>query len=228
MPEYIINDEGESPGDIPVTKLGLERRFIKSAAGFLASTGAKAIPAFRALAAADVPSHDSTHHDDGPRAMPVVPAGAIGAAAEWIILAGAPDFAQRNGRYGATAFDAAADESIQWLRSVMVPDDYVSSLTIVLIWTNLGAGSGNVVWRISYSVATDGVAFPALTAATDITLTAPAQNVLTYSVITGASPAYTLGGLANFAVARIGTAVADTLANDAGFVALRLRYTADS
>ncbi len=56
MAVYIVNDEGENPGDIPVTRAGLERRFIKSAAGFLSSTAAKAIPAFRTLTAADIPA----------------------------------------------------------------------------------------------------------------------------------------------------------------------------
>ena len=56
MPEHEPYElEGEGPGDIRVRTVSGERRLIKSAAGFLACTAARAIPAFRALVAGDIP-----------------------------------------------------------------------------------------------------------------------------------------------------------------------------
>lgn len=160
------------------------------------------------------------------RTIAVATAGEVGNDKEWIVLAGAPDFAQRNSLYGAIAFDADAVESMQWLRSMVVTQDYVSGIEATLVWTNLGAGTGDVRWRIGYSVGSDGTAFAALSTA-DNTVTAPAQNVLKYST-SSLAPTVAAGSILNFSVGRLATNAADTLANDSGFVALIITITADS
>ena len=278
MPDEPYELEGEGPGDIRVRTVSGERRLIKSAAGFLAATAAKAIPAFRALTVADLPSgltgidfivgtatgnlsaeivagttpggelggtwatptvdtthSGSAHHDENHGASVHtnrtrrlwLPAGEVGADKEWIAAAGTPVFAQYNSLYGAMAFDAAAIEAVFSLRPLMIPDDYVSSLTIHLVWTNVGAGSGNVVWRVGHSVASvSGGTMPSFTT-TDLTLAAPAQNVLQADVFSALTPSVAAGSLVNLSCGRIADNAADTLANDAGFLGYLVTYTAD-
>lgn len=170
-------------------------------------------------------AHGASDHTDRTRRL-WLPAGTIGADAEWIAAAGTPDFAQRNSLYGAIAFDEASAEAILSLRTVMIPNDYVSGLSIQLVWTNLGAGAGNVLWRVGYSVATNLSAFPAFTTA-DLVIAAPAQNILSYNIFSALTPTVSAGHLVNLSCGRIASDATDTLANDAGFLGYFLTYTAD-
>lgn len=156
-----------------------------------------------------------------------LPAGRVAADGEWIALAGAPAFAQRNSLYGAIDLDSASSEAVMSLRPLMVPDDYASGLSIYLVHTNLGAGSGNVVWRVGYSVATDAGTFPSLTTA-DLTIAAPSQNVNKYSLFSALTPTVAAGHMIHLSCGRIGGDAADTLGNDAGFLGHLVAYTADS
>ena len=134
MPQFERYEvDGETEGDLRVRHLG-ERVRLPSAAGFLASAGAGKVPAFRTLTTADLPdrirSFEITH---------------------FVLEVGTPDEAVRgtNLRYSAWAFDATTIEGVV-TPTFQVPRDYASgALIVVLHWTNLGAGSGNVVWRVA-------------------------------------------------------------------------------
>lgn len=164
-------------------------------------------------------------HADGAGGPLWVPAGPVGATSEWIALAGAPNFAQFNAVYGAIAYDTTTPEAAQWLRSLLIPDDYVGSIAVSIVSTNLGAGAGGVVWRIGYSKASGGVTFAALTVA-DVTIAAPAQNVPHFSASV-INPPVAARDVINFSVSRVPGDVGDTLANDAGFIGLLITYTAN-
>lgn len=223
MPEYSPYEmDGEGPGSVRYRTISGERRptaVPTASTKMVLGYDGTAPPILKPVAL------DAGYLPNRTRTIAIVPAGEIGADKEWIVLAGTPDFAQRNALYGAIAYDAAAIESVQWLRSMIVTQDYVSTIQATLVWTNLGAGSGNVVWRIGYSTGSDGVAFAALTTG-DSTVTAPAQNVLKYTTA-NITPTVAAGTMLNFSVGRVGTDVADTLANDAGFVALVITILAD-
>lgn len=144
-----------------------------------------------------------------------------------ITFAGTPGFALQgsNTYYLGWAFDAAA-----LLEALMfeftVPLDYVSGMAVKLHWTNLGAGSGDVVWSctVSWAAATENMNTPAHQVTGLSTVTAPGQNILktsTHSI----TPTPSAGNSAYLIIGRAGSNVGDTLANDAGLVGLEITYT---
>lgn len=148
-------------------------------------------------------------------------------ARQFTLRAGTPDLALRgtNVRYHAWAFDAAATEGI--LAEWWPPADYVSgAITVKILWTNLGAGAGDVVWQLHLISCGDGETLNGSGTSDNDTVTAPAQDILDiYSH--GISFTPTAGEMIEVIVTRVGTDVADTLGNDAGFVGLVIEYTAD-
>ena len=166
-----------------------------------------------------LPGHSAAFHTDRTRSL-WVPAGPV-----WLTLVGAPDFALRNSLYGAIAFDKDSTEAIA--ASFTVPHDYASGLSIQLVWTNLGAGSGNVVWRVGLNNQGDGGTITSLTT-TDMTVAAPAQNVWKYSTSGASFPNSAAAGQhVLLSCGRIAADAADSLANDAGFLGYLVSYTAD-
>jgi hypothetical protein len=133
-----------------------------------------------------------------------------------------------NGRYAAWALDAASSEYV--VLSVVIPEDFSSgNFTVKLYWTNLGAGAGNVVWNVIMKTLVDTTDLDSTTSETNAnsTIAAPAQNILKVSTH-GIAVAGAAGGLFRLLVGRVGADGADTLANDAGLVAVEVEYTADS
>jgi hypothetical protein len=166
-----------------------------------------------------LPSHGAAFHTDRTRSL-WVPAGPL-----WLTLLGAPDFALRNSLYGAIAYDKDSTESAA--ASFTVPHDYASGLTLQLVWTNLGAGSGNVVWRVGLNNQGDGGTHTGLTTA-DSVVAAPAQHIWKYTASGATFPnAAVAGQHVLLSCGRLATDAADTLANDAGFVGYLVTYTAD-
>lgn len=143
----------------------------------------------------------------------------------WTIISGTPDIALRNSTYMASAHDPAATEG--YVRFFTLPKDFVSWVGARLWWTNLGAGSGNVVWRISLGNGGDGYSQGFTNY--DATTAAPAQNVYKLTSRTDAllPNAEAVDQIVGLAVQRIGGDAADTLANDAGCLGIFLDYTAD-
>ena len=271
MPEHAPYElEGEGPGDIRVRTVSGERRLIKSAAGFLAATAAKAIPAFRALTVADLPSgltgidflvgtatgnlsaeivagttpggelggtwasptvdtihsgsahhaqaHGASDHTDQTRSVSIPPS-AMSA------IFGTPDLAVRGSTtYLAWAFDKDVVEVIEtWFQ---IPQDYVSGFAVNLYFTNLGAGSGNIVWY----VALNNIAIAGNLASLGVTVntaTAPSLDALSILTHTATLPnAAAASQSVQIAIGRIGNDAADTLGNDAGLVGIAVSYTA--
>lgn len=143
-----------------------------------------------------------------------------------------------NTRYRAWAFDAASTEEI--LFEVILPKDLVASLrnTVAItpaFWvTNLGAGTGGVVWQVTLK---DYWGSGDLNATGGETIISEAQGVPIQNEVSrrafatdfnltvsngGTPPPYIRIGLA-----RLGADGADTLANDAGVVGFEFTYTAD-
>ena len=84
-----------------------------------------------------------------------------------------------NLRYSAWAFDAAAVEALT-TPQFQVPRDYAGDLTIALHWTNLGAGAGDVVWRLIAKVVNDAGDLNVTTSETDTsnTIAAPKREFI--------------------------------------------------
>jgi len=167
--------------------------------------------------------HDHTFHTNQGRRQAVW-------GPEIGLFSGAPDYARRgtNERYRAWAFDAAANEAVifEWTP----PVDYVAAtaVTFKLIWTNLGAGAGNVVWRLFVSsvAETGDMNSVASEANASDTVAAPAQNVLK---ITNHSRTVTpaASDIVRVLVQRVAADAGDTLANDAGLLGVWVDYTAN-
>lgn len=114
----------------------------------------------------------------------------------------------------AWAFDAASDESIQ--TNFRVPEGW-DQIKVTVLWTNLGAGSGDVRWSVQGKGFAVGDSLDVADNAVNVTDTAPAQNVLADFEAGGSNALpVTAGGMYSLRVKRVGTDGADTLANDAG------------
>jgi hypothetical protein len=167
-----------------------------------------------------LPAHGAAFHTDRTRSLwlPASPA--------WLTLAGAPDYALRNGLYGAIAFDKDSTEAIA--ASFAVPYDYVSGLLIMLVWTNLGAGSGNVVWRVGLNNQGDTGTVSSLSTFDTAAIAAPAQNVWKYTSSAASFPNTAAQGQhVLITCGRLAADAGDTLANDTGFLGYLVTYTAD-
>jgi hypothetical protein len=167
-----------------------------------------------------LPAHGAAFHTDRTRSiwLPASPA--------WVTLAGAPDFALRNSLYGAIAFDKDTVEAVA--ASFAVPQDYVSGLQIQIVWTNLGAGSGNVIWRVGLNNQGDGGSVGSLSTFDTSATAAPAQNFWKYTTSAASFPnVASVGQHVLVTCGRLAADAGDTLANDAGFLGYLLTYTAD-
>jgi hypothetical protein len=167
-----------------------------------------------------LPVHSAIFHTDRLRSL-WLPAGPV-----WVTVAGAPDFSIRNSLYGATAFDKDTTEAIA--ASFTVPHDYVAGLDIQLVWTNLGVGSGNVVWRVGINNQGDGGSVSSLSTFDSGPIAAPGQNVWKYTSSSATFPNAVTGGQhVLLSCGRLASDAGDTLANDAGFVGYLVKYTAE-
>lgn len=117
------------------------------------------------------------------------------------------------------AFDAATTESARV--TFTVPSAW-ASFVVDLYWTNEGAGAGAVRWNTNVKILTSGNLTSEAVTAVAANVTAPAQFTVALrtahqTVTTEADAVYALQ------VDRIGGDAGDTLANDAGLIAVRIR-----
>lgn len=117
------------------------------------------------------------------------------------------------------AFDAATTESVR--ATFTVPSAW-ASFVVDLYWVNEGAGAGNVRWNTNIKVLTSGNLITEAVTSAVANVTAPAQNTVQLrtahqTVTTEADAVYALQ------VDRVGGDGGDTLANDAGLIAVRIR-----
>lgn len=144
----------------------------------------------------------------------LIPAAAI------IAVQGTPVIGDAGTDVGAMLFDAASTEIAHSVRDL--PDEW-STYNIQILWTNAGAGSGNVVWRIDYGIVGDGGNIQSVvTAGTVQTIAAPAQNVLKVTTTDSALAAPAANEYLVVRPRRVGGDAGDTLGNDAGLIAVRL------
>lgn len=117
--------------------------------------------------------------------------------------------------------DASSVERIQaeWI----VPSGW-ATIDVDLWWTNAGAGSGDVRWRVVQTEYGDAVPFSSPTTILDTTstITAPSGGTTKKSAM-GTGGAVTPGRLVRLFIEREASNVADTLANDAAMLALHIR-----
>lgn len=160
------------------------------------------------------------------RYLPSIPAKAFD------LRDGSPAYAIRgaNTFYYAWDFDAASSETV--IANVEPPADYVSgAITIDLSWTNLGGGSGNVVWQAFINATADTGDYNSLgglVSGTAVTVAAPAQNVKKVTTLTITHTPAASPSSFELAIRRVGGDAGDTLGNDAGLVSVRISYTADT
>jgi hypothetical protein len=142
-----------------------------------------------------------------------IPAAALSATL------GSPAMTLMSGAYAMSLnYDAAAAErgAFAWA----VPDHW-ATMAVDLVWTNQGAGAGDVVWRIFGGPVAEAAAYTLITSDTSSTVTAAALNIRkTTTLLTGIACETNHG---YYVIQRTGTDAADTLANDASVVAVILR-----
>lgn len=115
------------------------------------------------------------------------------------------------------ALDATANEYLG--TTVVLPNDWLT-YDIYLVWSNAGAGAGNVRWVVNAGAVSDGAA---VSATSDFyVIAAPATDVVKRSVtrVGITPPASKTVAIRVHRAASDGT---DTLANDAGLIAIELR-----
>jgi hypothetical protein len=138
-------------------------------------------------------------------------------AGEFGAIAGTPAFGQVASRWAVMLFDASSTESAA--ASIAVPAAW-TSINVDLYWTNAGAGSGNVVWRLLADRAGNTETLAASAGggdSTNLTIAAPAQEVLKVSsLLSGQATDPTK--VLNLRIIRTGGDAADTLANDAALL----------
>lgn len=130
----------------------------------------------------------------------------------------------------ASATDVTGDVWRGWLvdagtiegvgGQVLIPPGW-STVDISIYWCNASIGSGDVSWRCDRGVAAVGVALARDTVGSVVTATAGAQNVLVETTLaTGA--AVSAGLPLTLSALRIADDVADTLANDATIIGIKI------
>ena len=124
------------------------------------------------------------------------------------------------GRRTAWLLDAAVSEFVA--TAFYVPTYFSKRLKCTIIWTNAGAGAGNVVYAVSHAVISNGETLNQVDAGgTPFTLAAPLQDIQVNSIV---SPNITVepGEMLYVRVGRNGGDAADTLANDVAFLEMIL------
>lgn len=117
--------------------------------------------------------------------------------------------------------DGTTSESV--MGAVRLPSSW-TTFSADLWWSNGGAGSGNVVWRVDRGIDADTAAPPAVTSATLAAIAAPAQNVVkvTVDALTGIAVP-TVAQVLALGATRLPADAGDTLANDAILIGFMLK-----
>lgn len=122
-------------------------------------------------------------------------------------------------RHAAWLMDASADEAIAARFSV--PSSW-SSFDIDVLWTNHSSGTGDVVFNLNFVKSVAGASINAPGSFSGpVTVTAGGQDILKVSTVL-AGTASVSGALNGLRLYRLGTNVADTLANDIAILGVDL------
>lgn len=140
----------------------------------------------------------------------------------FVAAAGTPVASQIQGVRVVSFPDAEVITAIA-LPAWRVPENW-NTVIFSAIWCNLGAGAGAVEWRLVTPQVFDvGDAVPTLGLLTAVAGTAGTLGVVIETDLNPVARAVTPGELVVISLRRQGTGVADTLANAAGLIALRVR-----
>lgn len=124
------------------------------------------------------------------------------------------------GRRQAWLLDAAGTEILG--AQAYFNATLATRVRVKLVWTNVGAGAGNVVFAIGYLNAADGVTVNvADSGAGNFTVAAPAQDIVKETTLAADFPVAANSTLF-VRISRVGGDASDTLANDCGVLALVL------
>lgn len=119
-------------------------------------------------------------------------------------------------RYPGYLYDASADETTR--TSYWLPGDW-HTMQLDILWANISANVGNVVWQIDLAAPDAAGSLAADSATQQVTVAAGGNAILTISN----AFTYTVArGLNHIRVTRKGSAAADTLVNDVAFLGLLL------
>lgn len=140
-------------------------------------------------------------------------------AGAMVPINGSPSLGAVGSIHPCWLLDAAATETVSL--TTQVPAGW-QTFDIVALWTNAGAGTGDVVLDVIHRATALGTALTSGPAQTTTTFAAPTQDVLAVSVLAAAVPVPSASQLLAIRVGRIGTDAADTLANDIGLIEIRL------
>lgn len=123
--------------------------------------------------------------------------------------------------YDAWLLDPDANEGVQ---ATLTPPIYDwRTFDMVCVWSNGGAGSGEVVWQGGTSFLTDGDSVGTVsTGSNTAAVTAPARYTQKHTTLKSAV-AVTTGKRLSLRVVRVATDGGDDLANDAAFYGIELR-----
>jgi len=137
---------------------------------------------------------------------------------------GSPVIGQVGGtRRNGWLFDASSIEAVAG--QILIPTFWGPRAKVTIVWTNAGAGSGDVVWNFSTFNGSNGDNLNSGDGGSgDVTVIAPAQDIQKNTVIS-ASLAVTPGDILYMRVIRQGTNVADTLPNDCCLLAVIVEPT---
>jgi hypothetical protein len=124
------------------------------------------------------------------------------------------------GRRTAWLLDAAVSEFVA--TAFYVPTYFSKRLKCTIIWTNAGAGAGNVVYAVSHAAISNGETLNQVDAGgTPFTLAAPLQDIQVNSIVP-VNMTVEPGEMLYVRVGRNGADAADTLANDVAFLEMIL------
>jgi hypothetical protein len=125
------------------------------------------------------------------------------------------------GRRNVLAFDAAAVETADAF--IQIPAGW-ERIAATVVWANIGAGAGDVVWRVQGLARAAGETLDASddTGGAGTTVTAGAQNIVMVSAMSGDLTLINENEYLSLRISRLGTDAGDTLANDAGLIGVTL------
>jgi hypothetical protein len=132
------------------------------------------------------------------------------------ILQGSPAADTTLGLGSGWLLDASANELLSG--AIAIPS-WWATYHVDVVWTNAGAGSGDVRFQMWSSSLADGVTASG-SSSPAVDFTAPVQDVVEHSRLVS-SANLAIGDVLGFYVGRIGTAAPDTLGNDCLFFGLR-------
>ena len=149
-----------------------------------------------------------------------------------LVAEGAPNIAVINGTAHGYLLDPAATESVygsfkmeQWHGFSAGATSPSANLEISVLWTNAGAGAGNVRFSVAVVDLGSGVSLPAtFGTAVGVTAGAGAQNLIVRTILSTTSIVFSPDRFYGIRVQRLGADAADTLANDIAVFAVELRH----